>query len=41
MDGMGQAKVRCPRNVSNAHSLNDAWRPMLHVVGILCWGVFE
>ena len=41
IDGMDQAKFKCPRNVSNAHSLKDAWRPMLHVVGILCWGVFE
>ena len=38
MDGMDQAKFKCPRNISNAHSLNDMWRPMIHIVGIVNWG---
>ena len=41
MDGMDQAKFRAPRNISNASSMKNLWRPALHVVGIIVWGLFE
>ncbi len=41
IDGMDQAKFKAPRNISNADSLKDLWRPALHVVGILIWGLIE
>ena len=41
IDGMDQAKHKCPRNIDSSNSMKDLWRPALHVVGILCWGLFE
>ena len=38
---MDQSKWRCPRNVERAKSLKDCWRPTMHVVGIIAWGLFE
>ena len=37
IDGMDQAKFKSPRNLINAHSMKDLWRPTLHVVGVICW----
>ena len=41
MDGMDQAKFKAPRNISNAKNMQDLWRPSIHVVGILIWGLIE
>ena len=41
IDGMDQAKFRVPRNVSNASAMKEMWRPALHVVGVICWGLYE
>lgn len=41
MDGMDQAKFKCPRNVVNAKELESLWRPVLHVTGALVEGVGE
>ena len=39
MDGMDQAKFRCPRNICNAKELESLWRPVLHVTGVLTEGI--
>ena len=41
MDGMDQAKFRCPRNLRNSAELSGLWRPQLHVVGAISWGHIE
>ncbi len=41
IDGMDQAKFRCPRNLVSAKALSDHWRPTLHIVGVLIWGALE
>eukprot|EP00974_Lingulodinium_polyedra_P030876 2971499-Lingulodinium_polyedra.AAC.1 len=35
MDGMDQAKFKCPRNVVDAKELESLWRPVLRVTGVL------
>jgi Flp pilus assembly protein TadB len=41
MDGMDQAKFRCPRNLASSAELAAAWRPQLHVVGAIVHGHLE
>ena len=39
IDACDEAKFKCPRNTSNAKSLEGNWRPQLHLHGSLVWGV--
>ena len=41
MDGMDQAKLKCPRNIVNTKELESLWRPVLHVTGVILEGVGE
>ena len=41
IDGMDQAKFKCPRNMESAKMFSTLWRPTLHNVGIICEGVCE
>ena len=39
IDGMDQAKFRCPRNLENSKGWANLWRPTLHCVGVVVEGV--
>ena len=40
IDGLDQAKTRYPRlNSINPKSLSGAWRPQIHLLGCIIWGV--
>ena len=39
IDGMDQAKFRCPRNMASSKGWASLWRPTLHCVGVLAEGV--
>lgn len=39
MDGLDQAKTRWPRNLASSKVLERLWRPQLHLIGYICWGV--
>ena len=39
LDGLDQAKTRYPRNMSSSKSLSGLWRPQIHLVGCIIWGV--
>ena len=41
IDGMDQAKFKCPRNVDNAKMFSSLWRPTLHTIGIIVEGIFN
>ena len=41
IDGMDQAKFRCPRNMESSKKWAGLWRPTLHMVGVLIEGVLE
>jgi hypothetical protein len=41
VDGMDQAKFRCPRNMASSKGWASLWRPTLHRVGVLVEGVVE
>ena len=41
IDGLDQAKGRCPRNLENAKQWSSLWRPQLHIVGVTVEGLFE
>lgn len=41
IDGMDQAKFRCPRNISMAKDFQALWRPSLHVAGAIADGICE
>ena len=41
IDGMDQAKFRCPRNMDNSKGWETLWRPQLHCVGVIVEGVLE
>jgi hypothetical protein len=41
IDGMDQAKFKCPRNLANSSQFSSLWRPQLHVVGVLVPGHLE
>ena len=41
IDGMDQAKFRCPRNLASSAEFSSLWRPQLHVVGSIAWGHIE
>ena len=41
VDGMDQAKFKVPRNMASSKLWESAWRPQLHVVGVIVWGWLE
>jgi len=41
IDGMDQAKFRCPRNMASAKKWATLYRPTLHLVGMVMEGLFE
>ena len=41
IDGMDQAKFKCPRNIAASKSFQNLWRPQLHVVGAIAHGHCE
>ena len=41
IDGMDQAKFKCPRNLASSAELECLWRPQLHVVGAIVHGHVE
>ena len=41
IDGLDQAKGRCPRNLENSKEWSTLWRPQLHIVGVTVEGLFE
>lgn len=41
IDGMDQAKFRCPRNLASSAEFEACWRPQLHVVGAIIHGHME
>ena len=41
IDGLDQAKGRCPRNLENSKDWSQLWRPQLHIVGVTVEGLFE
>ena len=41
LDGMDQAKFRCPRNLQSSGELKDLWRPTLHLTGAILHGWME
>ena len=41
VDGMDQAKFKCPRNMASTAEFDACWRPQLHVVGAICHGHLE
>ena len=41
IDGLDQAKGRCPRNLENSKQWSNLWRPHLHIVGVTVEGLFE
>jgi hypothetical protein len=41
IDGMDQAKFRCPRNMASSKGWASLWRPTLHCVGVLVEGAME
>lgn len=38
-DGLDQAKTKWPRNLSSSKVLERLWRPQIHLIGYICWGV--
>jgi hypothetical protein len=41
VDGMDQAKFKCPRNLESSKEWDNCWRPQLHLVGCLMPGLLE
>ena len=41
INGMDQAKFRCPRNLAVSAEFDSCFRPQLHMVGTICHGHFE
>lgn len=41
VDGMDQAKFRCPRNLASNAEFEGLWKPQLHVTGCIYHGVLE
>jgi len=41
IDGMDQAKFKCPRNLCDAKQWASLWRPTLHMVGCMVEGLLE
>lgn len=41
IDGMDQAKFRCPRNLQSSSELKDLWRPKLHLTAAIVHGYIE
>ena len=39
LDGLDQAKTKFPRNLESSKTLASCWRPQLHLVGVIAWGV--
>ena len=41
IDGMDQAKFKCPRNIAASKAFEKLWRPQLHVIGAIAHGHLE
>ncbi|CAL1166136.1 unnamed protein product [Cladocopium goreaui] len=41
IDGLDQAKTRYPRNLRSSKTLDKCWRPQVHLIGYICYGVCE
>ena len=41
IDGMDQAKFKCPRNICSSKEFEKAWRPPLHIQGCIAQGLWE
>ena len=41
INGLDQAKGRCPRNLENGKQWSTLWRPQLHIAGVMVEGLFE
>ena len=41
IDGMDQAKFRCPRNLASSSAFSQVARPALHLTGVLAFGLLE
>ncbi|CAK8991031.1 unnamed protein product [Durusdinium trenchii] len=41
LDGLDQNKTKFPRNLASSKTLSSCWRPQLHLVGVIVWGVVE
>lgn len=39
LDGLDQSKTRWPRNMQSAKALENLWRPQVHLIGFICFGV--
>lgn len=39
MDALDQNKTRWPRNLASSKVLERLWRPQVHLIGYICWGV--
>ena len=39
LDGLDQSKTKFPRNLASSKTLAACWRPQLHLVGVIAWGV--
>ena len=39
LDGLDQAKTRWPRNLASSKVLERLWRPQMHLIAYICWGV--
>lgn len=39
LDGLDQNKTKFPRNLASSKTLSSCWRPQLHLVGVIVWGV--
>ena len=39
LDGLDQSKTKFPRNLQSSKTLASCWRPQLHLVGVIAWGV--
>lgn len=39
LDGLDQSKTRWPRNLASSKVLERLWRPQVHLIGYICYGV--
>lgn len=39
LDGLDQSKTRWPRNLASSKVLERLWRPQIHLIGYICYGV--
>ena len=41
LDGLDQAKTKYPRNLQSSKSLSNLWKPQIHMLTALVWGVAQ